>query len=83
MITSMFHPALVLAASSAMSSGPPKKRHRGWHPTSLVPVPATAVPVPAIRPLTCSPGGSDFIILSLMFVNAAVGQFIQAVYAWP
>uniref|UniRef100_A0A8C2HHW3 GREB1-like protein n=1 Tax=Cyprinus carpio TaxID=7962 RepID=A0A8C2HHW3_CYPCA len=48
----MFHPALVLAASSAMSSGPPKKRHRGWHPTSLVPVPATAVPVPAIRPLT-------------------------------
>uniref|UniRef100_A0A8C1JN23 GREB1-like protein n=1 Tax=Cyprinus carpio TaxID=7962 RepID=A0A8C1JN23_CYPCA len=48
----MFHPALFLAASSAMSSGPPKKRHRGWHPTSLVPVPATAVPVPAIRPLT-------------------------------
>uniref|UniRef100_A0A8C1JL85 GREB1-like protein n=1 Tax=Cyprinus carpio TaxID=7962 RepID=A0A8C1JL85_CYPCA len=42
----MFHPALFLAASSAMSSGPPKKRHRGWHPTSLVPVPATAVPVP-------------------------------------
>uniref|UniRef100_A0A8C1JM53 GREB1-like protein n=1 Tax=Cyprinus carpio TaxID=7962 RepID=A0A8C1JM53_CYPCA len=42
-------------SSSAMSSGPPKKRHRGWHPTSLVPVPATAVPVPAIRPLTCSP----------------------------
>uniref|UniRef100_A0A673KYZ4 GREB1-like protein n=1 Tax=Sinocyclocheilus rhinocerous TaxID=307959 RepID=A0A673KYZ4_9TELE len=45
------------AASSAMSSGPPKKRHRSWHPTSLVPVPATAVPVPAIRPLTCSSGG--------------------------
>ncbi|XP_016097088.1 GREB1-like protein [Sinocyclocheilus grahami] len=43
-------------ASSAMSSGPPKKRHRSWHPTSLVPVPATAVPVPAIRPLTCSSG---------------------------
>uniref|UniRef100_A0A673L8E1 GREB1-like protein n=1 Tax=Sinocyclocheilus rhinocerous TaxID=307959 RepID=A0A673L8E1_9TELE len=41
-------------SSSAMSSGPPKKRHRSWHPTSLVPVPATAVPVPAIRPLTCS-----------------------------
>uniref|UniRef100_A0A671KRQ6 GREB1-like protein n=1 Tax=Sinocyclocheilus anshuiensis TaxID=1608454 RepID=A0A671KRQ6_9TELE len=45
-------------SSSAMSSGPPKKRHRSWHPTSLVPVPATAVPVPAIRPLTCSSGGS-------------------------
>uniref|UniRef100_A0A8C2BSJ2 GREB1-like protein n=1 Tax=Cyprinus carpio TaxID=7962 RepID=A0A8C2BSJ2_CYPCA len=40
--------------SSAMSSGPPKKRHRSWHPTALVPVPATAVPVPAIHPLTCS-----------------------------
>ncbi|XP_030629772.1 GREB1-like protein [Chanos chanos] len=38
-------------ASSAMSSGPPKKRHRSWHPTSVVPIPATAVPVPAIRPL--------------------------------
>ncbi|CAM4594670.1 unnamed protein product [Leuciscus chuanchicus] len=43
-------------ASSAMASGPPKKRHRSWHPASLVPVPATAVPVPAIRPLTCSSG---------------------------
>ncbi|XP_028831473.1 GREB1-like protein isoform X2 [Denticeps clupeoides] len=43
-------------ASTAMSSGPPKKRHRSWHPTSLVPVPSTAVPVPAIRPLTCSSG---------------------------
>uniref|UniRef100_A0A8C1YQ89 GREB1-like protein n=1 Tax=Cyprinus carpio TaxID=7962 RepID=A0A8C1YQ89_CYPCA len=41
-------------SSSAMSSGPPKKRHRSWHPTALVPVPATAVPVPAIHPLTCS-----------------------------
>uniref|UniRef100_A0A8C1JT11 GREB1-like protein n=1 Tax=Cyprinus carpio TaxID=7962 RepID=A0A8C1JT11_CYPCA len=40
--------------SSAMSSGPPKKRHRSWHPTALIPVPATAVPVPAIHPLTCS-----------------------------
>ncbi|XP_026229709.1 GREB1-like protein isoform X3 [Anabas testudineus] len=42
--------------SSAMNSGPPKKRHRSWHPTSLVPVPPTAVPVPAIRPIVCSPG---------------------------
>uniref|UniRef100_A0A3Q1HGH0 GREB1 like retinoic acid receptor coactivator n=1 Tax=Anabas testudineus TaxID=64144 RepID=A0A3Q1HGH0_ANATE len=36
--------------SSAMNSGPPKKRHRSWHPTSLVPVPPTAVPVP--QPVT-------------------------------
>ncbi|XP_026169013.1 GREB1-like protein isoform X3 [Mastacembelus armatus] len=42
--------------SSAMNSGPPKKRHRSWNPTSLVPVPPTAVPVPAIRPIVCSPG---------------------------
>ncbi|KAM9791458.1 GREB1-like protein isoform 1-T1 [Syngnathus typhle] len=42
--------------SSAMNSGPPKKRHRRWHPTSMVPVPPTAVPVPAIRPVVCPPG---------------------------
>uniref|UniRef100_A0A3Q1F750 GREB1 like retinoic acid receptor coactivator n=1 Tax=Acanthochromis polyacanthus TaxID=80966 RepID=A0A3Q1F750_9TELE len=34
--------------SSAMNAGPPKKRHRSWHPSALVPVPPTAVPVPAI-----------------------------------
>ncbi|XP_060772053.1 GREB1-like protein isoform X4 [Neoarius graeffei] len=39
--------------SSAMASGPPKKRHRSWHPPPVMPVPATAVPVPAIRPLPC------------------------------
>ncbi|XP_051944311.1 GREB1-like protein isoform X1 [Hippocampus zosterae] len=43
--------------SSAMNSGPPKKRHRSWHPTSNVPVPPMAVPVPAIRPAVC-PAGS-------------------------
>ncbi|KAK7945463.1 hypothetical protein WMY93_001191 [Mugilogobius chulae] len=45
--------------SSAMNSGPPKKRHRSWHPshpTTMVPIPPTAVPVPAIRPIVCSPG---------------------------
>lgn len=42
--------------SSAMNTGPPKKRHRSWHPTALVPVPPTAVPVPAIRPIVCPPG---------------------------
>uniref|UniRef100_A0AAY4C469 GREB1-like protein n=1 Tax=Denticeps clupeoides TaxID=299321 RepID=A0AAY4C469_9TELE len=39
-------PLICWKASTAMSSGPPKKRHRSWHPTSLVPVPSTAVPVP-------------------------------------
>ncbi|XP_027875179.1 GREB1-like protein isoform X7 [Xiphophorus couchianus] len=42
--------------SSAMNSGPPKKRHRSWHPSTLVSVPPTAVPVPAIRPIVGSPG---------------------------
>ncbi|XP_038859134.1 LOW QUALITY PROTEIN: GREB1-like protein [Salvelinus namaycush] len=42
--------------SSAMTSGPPKKRHRGLHPIPLVPVPPTAVPVPAIQPIVYSPG---------------------------
>ncbi|XP_069548353.1 GREB1-like protein isoform X2 [Brachyistius frenatus] len=42
--------------SSVMNSGPPKKRHRSWHPSSLVPVPPTAVPVPAIRSIVCSSG---------------------------
>uniref|UniRef100_A0A8C9Z7M8 GREB1 like retinoic acid receptor coactivator n=1 Tax=Sander lucioperca TaxID=283035 RepID=A0A8C9Z7M8_SANLU len=37
------------SVSTAMNSGPPKKRHRSWHPNSLVPVPPTAVSVPAIR----------------------------------
>uniref|UniRef100_A0A8C8HWL9 GREB1-like protein n=1 Tax=Oncorhynchus tshawytscha TaxID=74940 RepID=A0A8C8HWL9_ONCTS len=42
--------------SSAMTLGPPKKRHRGWHPKPLVPVPPTAVPVPTIQPIVYSPG---------------------------
>uniref|UniRef100_A0A669BRY6 GREB1 like retinoic acid receptor coactivator n=1 Tax=Oreochromis niloticus TaxID=8128 RepID=A0A669BRY6_ORENI len=49
-------PLICWKVSSAMNSGPPKKRHRSWHPSSLVPVPPTAVPVPAIRPIVCSPG---------------------------
>ncbi|NXS59364.1 GRB1L protein, partial [Brachypteracias leptosomus] len=36
--------------ASMSSSGPPKKRHRGWSPGSPVPPPGLAVPVPAIRP---------------------------------
>ncbi|XP_071410809.1 GREB1-like protein isoform X11 [Pithys albifrons albifrons] len=34
------------------SSGPPKKRHRGWSPGSPVPPPGLAVPVPTMRPST-------------------------------
>ncbi|XP_043835563.1 GREB1-like protein [Dromiciops gliroides] len=37
--------------ASMSSSGPPKKRHRGWYPGSPVPTPALVVPVPTIRPL--------------------------------
>ncbi|XP_054840526.1 GREB1-like protein isoform X3 [Eublepharis macularius] len=37
--------------ASMTSSGPPKKRHRGWSPGSPVPPPGLVVPVPAIRPL--------------------------------
>ncbi|KAG7455322.1 hypothetical protein MATL_G00255260 [Megalops atlanticus] len=43
-------PGELNTASSTMSSGPPKKRHRSWHPGVPVPIPATAVPVPAVRP---------------------------------
>ncbi|XP_028925448.1 GREB1-like protein isoform X3 [Ornithorhynchus anatinus] len=37
--------------ASVASSGPPKKRHRGWFPGSPGPPPALVVPVPAVRPL--------------------------------
>ncbi|XP_015278789.1 PREDICTED: GREB1-like protein [Gekko japonicus] len=37
--------------TSMTSSGPPKKRHRGWSPGSPVPPPGLVLPVPAIRPL--------------------------------
>ncbi|XP_069076093.1 GREB1-like protein isoform X1 [Pleurodeles waltl] len=37
--------------ASMASSGPPKKRHRGWSPGSPVAGPALPVPVPAVRPL--------------------------------
>ncbi|NXI43950.1 GRB1L protein, partial [Galbula dea] len=46
-------PSLGCAAgdqASMSSSGPPKKRHRGWSPGSPVPPPGLAVPVPTVRP---------------------------------
>uniref|UniRef100_H3CSS3 GREB1 like retinoic acid receptor coactivator n=1 Tax=Tetraodon nigroviridis TaxID=99883 RepID=H3CSS3_TETNG len=59
-LTSLVRPSksLFILGSFTMTSGPPKKRHRSWHPSSLVPVPPTAVPVPAIRPIVCSPVSS-------------------------
>ncbi|XP_042299010.1 GREB1-like protein isoform X5 [Sceloporus undulatus] len=45
-------PSCVAGEQASMSSsGPPKKRHRGWPPGSPVPPPGLVVPVPAIRPL--------------------------------
>uniref|UniRef100_A0A8D0GT40 GREB1 like retinoic acid receptor coactivator n=1 Tax=Sphenodon punctatus TaxID=8508 RepID=A0A8D0GT40_SPHPU len=49
-ILNYFCPSFLSASMS--SSGPPKKRHRGWSPGSPVPPPGLVVPVPAIRPLT-------------------------------
>ncbi|XP_058871640.1 GREB1-like protein isoform X3 [Acipenser ruthenus] len=47
-------PGYSAADPAAMSSGPPKKRHRSWYPGSPVPIPAAAVPVPAIHPVARS-----------------------------
>ncbi|XP_016066993.1 PREDICTED: GREB1-like protein [Miniopterus natalensis] len=38
--------------ATMFSSGPPKKRHRGWYPGSPVPQPGLVVPVPTVRPLS-------------------------------
>uniref|UniRef100_A0A2K6EFY5 GREB1 like retinoic acid receptor coactivator n=1 Tax=Propithecus coquereli TaxID=379532 RepID=A0A2K6EFY5_PROCO len=38
--------------ATMFTSGPPKKRHRGWYPGSPVPQPGLVVPVPAVRPLS-------------------------------
>ncbi|XP_078253428.1 GREB1-like protein isoform X2 [Rhinoraja longicauda] len=44
-------PGLASVENSIMtSSGPPKKRHRGWSPGSPIATP-TVVPVPAVRPV--------------------------------
>ncbi|XP_076991949.1 GREB1-like protein isoform X3 [Tamandua tetradactyla] len=37
--------------ATMFTSGPPKKRHRGWYPGSPVPQPGLVVPVPTVRPL--------------------------------
>lgn len=62
--------------SSVMNSGPPKKRHRSWHPNTLVPVPPTAVPVPAIRPIVCPPG-------AVMAVSAPLPQGTGVIQPQP
>uniref|UniRef100_A0A8C5L4H9 Growth regulation by estrogen in breast cancer-like n=1 Tax=Jaculus jaculus TaxID=51337 RepID=A0A8C5L4H9_JACJA len=38
--------------ATMFSSGPPKKRHRGWYPGSPIPQPGLVVSVPTIRPLS-------------------------------
>ncbi|XP_046294469.1 GREB1-like protein isoform X2 [Marmota monax] len=38
--------------ATMFTSGPPKKRHRGWYPGSPVPQPGLVTPVPTIRPLS-------------------------------
>ncbi|CAK6447768.1 unnamed protein product [Pipistrellus nathusii] len=38
--------------ATMFTSGPPKKRHRGWYPGSPVPQPGSVVPVPTVRPLS-------------------------------
>ncbi|EPY75652.1 GREB1-like protein [Camelus ferus] len=40
------------AAATMFTSGPPKKRHRGWYPGSPVPQPGLVVPIPTVRPLS-------------------------------
>ncbi|KAL4623357.1 GREB1-like protein [Arapaima gigas] len=42
-------------APITMTSGPPKKRHRGWYSSSPVPAPPTAVHVSALRPAARPP----------------------------
>lgn len=64
---------VLFSGSFTMTSGPPKKRHRSWHPNSLVPVPPTAVPVPAIRPIVCSPGQSLTYFLHNMSSCSSAG----------
>ncbi|ELK31645.1 GREB1-like protein [Myotis davidii] len=39
-------------SATMFTSGPPKKRHRGWYPGSPVPQPGSVVPVPTVRPLS-------------------------------
>ncbi|XP_023576121.1 GREB1-like protein isoform X2 [Octodon degus] len=46
-------PSYAAVDQAAMfTSGPPKKRHRGWCPGSPVPQPGLVVPVPTVRPLS-------------------------------
>ncbi|EPQ04881.1 GREB1-like protein [Myotis brandtii] len=43
---------LICWKATMFTSGPPKKRHRGWYPGSPVPQPGSVVPVPTVRPLS-------------------------------
>ncbi|XP_060029552.1 GREB1-like protein isoform X2 [Erinaceus europaeus] len=45
-------PSCASDQATVFTSGPPKKRHRGWYPGSPVPQPGLVASVPIVRPLT-------------------------------
>ncbi|GCB64425.1 hypothetical protein scyTo_0014766, partial [Scyliorhinus torazame] len=59
------------------SSGPPKKRHRGWSPGSPISVPAV-VPVPAVQPVTRSDVLLPIPVLQSMTAGILQPQAIPA-----
>uniref|UniRef100_A0A4W3J5R9 GREB1 like retinoic acid receptor coactivator n=1 Tax=Callorhinchus milii TaxID=7868 RepID=A0A4W3J5R9_CALMI len=79
-----------LLSAIMTSSGPPKKRHRGWSPGSPVSTPAVA-PVPPLRPVTRSmtagvlqpqaiPAGETVIIPENLLNNSGVRPVILIGY---
>ncbi|XP_041044893.1 GREB1-like protein [Carcharodon carcharias] len=59
------------------SSGPPKKRHRGWSPGSPISAPAV-VPVPAVQPVTRSDALLPIPVLQSMTAGVLQPQAIPA-----
>ncbi|XP_056377659.1 GREB1-like protein isoform X2 [Hyla sarda] len=45
-------PGCIVGDSGVTFSGPPKKRHRGWPPSSPVQAPVLSFPSPPVRPIT-------------------------------
>uniref|UniRef100_A0A2D4JA69 GREB1-like protein n=1 Tax=Micrurus lemniscatus lemniscatus TaxID=129467 RepID=A0A2D4JA69_MICLE len=83
------------ATATLTSSGPPKKRHRGWSPGSPVPPPGVIVPVPAIRPLPRAgpqsmltgilqpqpiPAGETVIVPENLLINSGIRPVILIGY---
>uniref|UniRef100_UPI00398EA3B2 GREB1-like protein isoform X2 n=1 Tax=Pristiophorus japonicus TaxID=55135 RepID=UPI00398EA3B2 len=59
------------------SSGPPKKRHRGWSPGSPISAPAV-LPVPGVRPMTRSDALLPIPVLQSMTAGVLQPQAILA-----